>query len=310
MKEIKNVAIFGAGAMGAFYASKFVDASAFSTVLVARNQRYELLKAQGLTINGKHYSIPVVHPDDANQPADLIIVALKNHNLPEAVHDLKNQVGGHTTLISVMNGLDSEEYLGSVYGMDKVLYAIAVGIDAVRQGNSVTYTNPGKIYFGEGDNAVTSPRVLEVRKAFERAGIASEIPTDMIRMLWWKFMINVGINQASAVMRVPYGVFQSSPDAQALMEMLMREVLVLAQHVGVDLGEEDLTQWMTVLQTLSPQGKTSMLQDIEAGRKTEVETFAGKVVDLGKNHGIPTPANEVLLSIIHVLEQFRSDPGI
>jgi len=121
-------------------------------------------------------------------------------------------------------------------------------------------------------------------------------------MLWWKFMINVGVNQASAVIRAPYGIFQTSPDAQALMGELMCEVIVLAQHAGVNLKEQDLHDWYAVLNTLSSKGKTSMLQDIEAGRKTEVEIFAGKVVDLGKSYGIPTPVNRTLLSIIHVLE--------
>ncbi len=119
-------------------------------------------------------------------------------------------------------------------------------------------------------------------------------------------MVNVGINQASAVMRAPYGVFQSSPDAQALMETLMREVLLLAQRVGVNLGEQDLDEWNAVLKTLSPRGKTSMLQDIEASRKTEIEIFAGKVVELGKSHGIPTPVNQTILNIVHVLEQYEA----
>ncbi len=306
MREIKNIAVIGAGAIGAYYASKFFDAFPSSTVLVAREPRYDRLKAEGLVVNGKHYSIPVVHPDEATPPADLIIVALKSHSLPEAVHDLKNLVGDQTTLISVMNGLDSEEYLGSIYGMDKLLYAIAVAIDALREGNSVTYTNPGKVIFGESDNSQPSERVRRVQAAFEQAGLVSQTPTDMIRMLWWKFMVNVGINQASAVMRAPYGVFQSSPDAQALMETLMREVLVLAQRVGVNLGEQDLDEWNAVLKTLSPKGKTSMLQDIEAGRKTEIEIFAGKVVELGKSHGIPTPVNQTILNIVHVLEQYAA----
>ncbi|MBM3302211.1 MAG: 2-dehydropantoate 2-reductase, partial [Deltaproteobacteria bacterium] len=288
------------------YASRFFDASGFSTVLVARDPRYERLREEGLVVKGKHYSIPVVHPDEATLPVDLVIVALKNHHLPEAINDLKNLVSRETTLISVMNGLDSEEYLGSVYGMDMVLYCVAVGIDAVREGNSVTYTNPGKIFFGEPDNSHPGERVLRVQAALDRAGIVSETPTDMMRMLWWKFMVNVGVNQASAVMRATYRVFQSSPDAQALMETLMREVIVLAQRIGVNLGEQDLDGWYTVLKTLSPEGKTSMLQDIEAGRKTEVEVFAGKVVELGYRHGIPTPVNQTPLRIVHVLEQYRA----
>jgi 2-dehydropantoate 2-reductase len=202
-----------------------------------------------------------------------------------------------------MNGLDSEEIIGSVYGMDKVLYAISVGIDAVRQGNRITFTKPGKHYFGEATNAHLSPRVQRVQTAFERAGISYETPPDMIRLLWWKFMINVGMNQASAVTRAPYGVFQSSPEAQALMEALMREVIALARVVGVDLVEQDVDDWYTVLNTLSPQGKTSMLQDVEAGRKTEVEVFGGKVVALGETHGVPTPVNQTVLRIIQVLER-------
>lgn len=314
MKEIRNVAVLGAGAMGAVYASKFFDASLCSTVLVAREPRYERLRTEGLAINGKHYSLPVVHPDETASQADLIIVALKNHDLAGAVGDLKNLVGPDTTLISVMNGLDSEACLASVYGADKVLYAIAVGIDAVREGSAVTYTNPGKIVFGELDNSHTSERVRRVQAAFEGAGVAFETPTDMMRALWWKFMINVGVNQASAVLRAPYGVFQSSPDARALMELLMREVIELAQHVGVNLGEQDLHEWYAVLNSLSPEGKTSMLQDIEAGRKTEVEVFAGKVVELGTSHGLPTPVNQTVLSIVHVLEQYRPQgtrfPGV
>jgi 2-dehydropantoate 2-reductase len=306
VKEIERVAFLGAGAMGAAYACKFFHASSFSTVFVARDQRYDRLRAEGVVVNGTHYAVPVVHPNEATTPADLIIVALKNHHLPQAINDVTHLVGPETTLISVMNGLDSEESLGSVYGMDKVLYAVAVGIDAVRDGNSVTYSNPGKVLFGEPDNSHPSERVRRVQAAFERAGIVSETPTDMMRTLWWKFMVNVGVNQASAVMRAPYGVFQSSREAQSLTDALMREVIVLAQGVGVNLAEQDLDAWYTVLKTLSPEGKTSMLQDIDAGRKTEVEAFAGKVVELGRIHHVPTPVNQTLLTIVQVLEKYRA----
>jgi 2-dehydropantoate 2-reductase len=306
VKEIKNIAILGAGAMGASYASMFFDAPGFSTVLVARQPRYDRLKTEGLAVNRKRYTIAVVHPDEDVPPADLIIVALKCHNLPDAVHDLKNLVGDDTIIISVMNGLDSEEYLGAVYGMDKVLYAIAVGIDALREGNSVVYTTSGKIFFGEAVNSNISEKIRRVQDAFDRAGLKYEVPPDMIRMLWWKLMINVGINQASAVMRAPYGVFQSSAEARVMVDALMREVIAIAERIGVNLAPQDLDDWNAVLKNLSPKGKTSMLQDIEAGRKTEVEVFAGKIVELGRKHHVPTPVNQTLLSIIHVLEQYTA----
>ena len=115
-------------------------------------------------------------------------------------------------------------------------------------------------------------------------------------------MINVGINQASAVLGATYGTFQSSADARALMESLMREVIVLAQNINIDLSQNDLDEWGNIMSTLSPMGKTSMLQDIEAGRKTEVEIFAGKMVSMGEKYQVPTPVNETVLRIIKVLE--------
>ena len=278
VKEIKSVAILGAGAMGTMYASKFVDSGHIVPAFVASGTRYEKLKSQECLVIGKKYAVPVIHPAHATEPVDLIIVAVKNHQLEEAAKDLASLVGAETTILSVMNGLDSEEFLGSMFGMDKILYAIALGMDAVREGGSVSYSNPGKILFGKADNSVLSDRVIAIQNAFRNSGIQCDTPVDMIRMMWWKFMINVGVNQASAVMRAPYGVFHASRDAQELMSDLMREVITLAQHSDVRLDDQDLVNWYPVLHGLGPEGKTSMLQDIEAKRKTEVEVFAGKVV--------------------------------
>ncbi len=304
MQKIQKVAILGAGAMGAYFASSFFDTPGFSTVLIAKGHRLDKLKTKGLVVNEKSYAIPVIHPDEATSKMDLIILALKHHHLEEAVQGLEKLVGDSTTIISVMNGLESEEYIGSIYGMDKMLYTISVAIDAVRQGNQITYTKPGKHYFGEAINTTNlSQRVLRVQEAFDRAGIVYETPEDMIRMMWWKFMVNVGVNQASAVMRAPLGVFQKSPEAQGLMEALMKEVIALTDVIDVNLTNRDIEEWYTFLSVLSPQGKTSMLQDIEAGRKTEVEIFGEKVVELGKIHGVTTPVNQTVLQIIRVLEQ-------
>jgi len=303
MQKIKKVAILGAGAMGAYFAGRFFDTPGFSTGLIAKEDRLEKLKRKGLVINGRSYPIPAMDPDEATSPVDLIIIALKHHHLEQAVQGLDKLIGDSTLIISVMNGLESEAYIGSIYGMDKMLYAISVGIDAIRQENQITYTKPGKHYFGEATNTQLSQRVLQVQEAFNRAGITYETPEDMIRMMWWKFMINVGMNQASAVMRAGYGVFQTSKEAQELMESLMNEVIALSKVMDVDLTERDIEAWYLFLKTLAPQGKTSMLQDIEAGRKTEIEIFGDKVVELGKAHGIPTPVNQTLSQVIRVLEQ-------
>jgi 2-dehydropantoate 2-reductase len=135
-----------------------------------------------------------------------------------------------------------------------------------------------------------------------KAGIVYETPLDMMRILWWKFMINVGINQASAVLRSPYAVFQTSKEARGLMESAMREVIMLAQKAGVHLSEDDIRGFEPILARLNPQGKTSMLQDVEAGRKTEVEMFAGRVIALGRHYNVPVPVNQLLFDQIREIE--------
>ena len=254
-------------------------------------------------VNGQRYAIPVAEPDQPHIEADLIIVAVKHHHLHNALPDLDPFVGEQTTLLSVMNGLDSESIIGARFGMTRVVYAIAVGIDALREDNQVHFTKIGKIFFGEVKNDTVSPRVTAIRDAFEAAEIGWDIPADMIRSLWWKFMVNVGMNQASAVTGMPYGIFQTSPEAQALMESLMLEVITLAGHAGVNLVKQDVADWYTFLNTLSPEGKTSMLQDIEARRKTEVDIFGGKVIELGQQYNVPTPVNQTIVRIIRLLEQ-------
>jgi len=303
MSRIERVAILGAGAMGSALASRF-HVAGFSTILIGRGERRRRLIETGLTVNGETLRLPVVDPREATQPVDLIVVALKHHHLPDAVPGLGKLVGPETTFISVMNGLDSENYIGGLYGMDKVLYCISVGIDAQRRGDRVIYyTTLGRLQFGEARNEQIGHKVARVQEALDSADIAHETPVDMMRVLWWKFMVNVGINQASAMTRGTYGVFQTQDDARAVMFGLMREVIALAAAEGIHLDEDDLPAWDAFLQTLSPDGRTSMLQDIEAGRRTEVEIFAGKAVELGQKHGIPVPMNEMALHVIRTLER-------
>jgi len=303
VQEITRVGILGAGALGALYASLITKAGGAEVYFVARGERRRRLAEQGLVVNGEPLRVPV-HDADGPAPeaaADLIIVALKHHHLLEALEDLEPVLGPETTIISVMNGLESEEILGDAYGPGRVLPCVALGMDAVREGNSVTFTRPGTLYIGEEEGS-RSPRLDRVARAFDAFAVPYTVPPDMRRILWWKFMINVGMNQSSAVLGKPYGVFQESPAAQEIMESLMREVVTLADAARVNLGEQDIAEWYEVLNQLSPEGKTSMLQDVEAGRKTEVEVFAGTCVDMGERYGIPTPVNRTFLRLIQVLE--------
>ncbi|MBN1103071.1 MAG: ketopantoate reductase family protein [Deltaproteobacteria bacterium] len=303
MSSLQRISVIGAGAMGAFYANKFFDMDPGCVSLIAGGERGARLRTDGLFVNGRRCFPSILTPEEIPVPSDVVMVAVKHHHLPGAIHDLRLAVGEETHILSVMNGIESEEKLGTAFGMEKVLYAVAVGIDAVREGNTVTCSKQGKLLFGEADNSVLSPRVSALQDLFRRAGLACETPPDMIRALWWKFMINVGFNQVSAVLGAPYGIFQSSGVARGLAESAMKEVISVAGAARVRLSQKDIEDFYPFLQAMSPEGKTSMVQDVEAKRKTEVEMFAGKVVELGRRYRLPTPVNEILLGFIKVIEE-------
>jgi 2-dehydropantoate 2-reductase len=299
--SIEKIAIIGAGALGAAYGSLLYEMDPKCICFIASGARFERLRRDGVVVNGTRYPIAVVSPDEA-EPADLLIVAVKHHHLDQAIAEMKNAIGPETTVLSVMNGIDSEERIGAVHGTDKVIYGLTLGIDAVREGNSVQYKNQGRIFFGEAKNPGMTDRIRHIHELFARAGIAHVIPPDMIRSLWFKYMVNVGVNQVSAILRANYGALRSSPQARELMDAAMREVIAVARAMNVDLGEKDIGEWYKVLDGLHAEGKTSMFQDVEAGRKTEVEMLAGTVIELAKRCGVATPVNQRLYDELKRIE--------
>jgi len=301
---IERIAVLGAGGLGAVYANIFHQAG-IETRIVAKGKRLERLRRDGFYINGTQYHIPVI---DAAMPgpgftADLIIVATKYYHLASALPDLANFVGPDTIFVSLLNGLTSEEKIGEMYGAKNVLLSIAMNLDALREGNQIFHSKPPLLIFGEASNLKPSSNVRAVQKTLNKAGINFQTPTDMRRMIWWKFMVNVGMNQSSAVCGATFGRYKSEPELRWLKENLMREVIAVAQAEGVDLKDEDVTSFYKTIDIIAEDGKTSMLQDIEAGRKTEVEMFAPVVIELGEKHNIPTPINQTILSVIRTLEE-------
>jgi 2-dehydropantoate 2-reductase len=302
MKKIETVSLVGLGAIGAAYGSKLQKVLKESFRVVANANRIKKYQENRFEINGQTHQFHYITPETKTEPSDLVIIAVKNAELPQAINDIKYHVGPDTIILSLLNGISSEEELASVYGSNQIIYSMCVGIDAVRNNHHIQFSSIGKICFGEKDRS-RSENVQAVQNLFEATGIPYEISNDIWHTLWWKFMFNVGINQTSAVLKAPYRVFQQIPSAHEWMESAMYVVVALSEKVGVALTEEDVKQFRPILHNLSPDGKTSMLQDVEAGRKTEVEYFAGKVCELGRKYQVPTPINDQLYTIIHVIEE-------
>lgn len=305
MRTIQSVILIGLGAIGAAYGSRLHKTLGERHTVIANEERIRRYSKTGIDVEGEPFHFHFTKPDAEAAPADLILIAVKNAELQEAIRDMKHHVGPKTILLPLLNGISSEEELAAVYPDNPILYSMCVGIDAIRSGNQVRFSNIGKICFGEKDKTV-SDHVKAVMELFDRSEIPYEVPEDIWRTLWWKFMFNVGINQTSAVLRAPYKVFQNVSAAHQWMEAAMYEVVELSKKAGVHLTEEDVHSFRPILAKLAPDGKTSMLQDVDAGRKTEVEYFAGKVCELGKKYGVPTPINDQLLQMIPIIEAINN----
>lgn len=303
MRRIERVVVWGAGAVGALYVPLLQELDPSLVRVVAGGERRARLEREGLTVNGRRLAVRCVSPGERAEPADLVLVAVKQHHLERGLEDVRCVVGPHTVLLSLLNGITSEAVLAGAYGAERVLPGFVLGTDSVREGTSVRFTSMGLVYFGAPSNDPADPRVAAVRDLFDRARIPCRVPDDILREQWFKFMLNVGVNQVSALARAPYAAFAAVPEVAALTRAAALEVVAIAAREGIALSPADVDRIFPILGRLAPGGKTSMLQDVEAGRKTEVEIFAGAVVALGGRHGVATPVNAVLGELIAALEK-------
>ena len=164
----------------------------------------------------------------------------------------------------------------------------------MRNGNRIEHDGIGTFYFGTtaSDAPETVRRTAEL---FRRAGISCAVPEDMRAALWKKFVLNIGVNQATAHFRADYGELQRNPSRIEFTMRLMREASAVAEKLGVaDAAEMPEAAMQTIL-AMPGNVKTSMFQDVEAGRPTEIALFAGTICRLGRETGVPTPLNDEIL---------------
>ncbi|HKL60734.1 MAG TPA: ketopantoate reductase family protein [Sphaerochaeta sp.] len=297
---MKKITIIGSGAVGAMYGLRLHQLlGKENVVFLADQRRRERYASEGLFLNGEKVDFAFVDPKDAKQ-SDLVIIATKNLQLEEAVHQIEHAVGDHTTILSLLNGIDSEEKLSEAYGGEHVLYGFAVGLNSTHVGNSIDFSKEGRIVFGEKDNS-KSERVLAICSLFDRAHITYVVPEDIRLELWKKFMLNTAFNTLSALCRATYGDLKQE-SIKSLAWSVSKEVQAVGQKEGVVLPDAMIEQNYQIVTSLGFEGKTSMCQDMEAGRKTENNWFCSAVVRLGKKHAIATPTCELLSLLVEASE--------
>lgn len=301
--KIETVAIIGLGALGILYGNHFTKAIGKDCVrIVVNKERMARYQEQGISFNGEPCDFQYVDETDASlAPADLVILAVKGTQLDEAIETARHQVGPETTIISVLNGIASEEVIGAVFGHKKVIHCVAQGMDALRIGNDVKSVHIGELRIGL-DAPEKQARLDAVADFFEETALPHVVEADILHRMWAKFMLNVGVNQVLMVKEGTFRDIHKEGPTRDLMIAAMREVLPIAQKEGVNLTETDLENDLKIIDGLTPLGMPSMRQDGIAKRPSEVELFAGTILKKAKKYGLPAPTNQYLYDQVQSIE--------
>ena len=301
---INKTAIVGMGALGMLYANQIIETQGKDAVeFVMDAPRVEKYREQVFTTNESPMEYNMTAAEDAH-PADLIIVAVKYPALRDALECMKNSVGENTIILSVMNGVTSEKIIAEHFGAEKVLSTVAQGMDAMKFGNKLTYTQKGELILGRYMQTPSQDEKLrEVTRYFDEVGIPYQVDENIQRRMWGKFMLNVGVNQVCMVYEMGYAQVLAPGDANRMMIAAMREVRAVAEAEGVLVTEKDLTYFVNLLKTLAPEGVPSMAQDRINKKPSEVDMFAGAVIKMARRHDIYVPANQYLHDRVKEIER-------
>lgn len=298
--KIKKVAILGAGAVGSYVLWGLLKRNDIEVGVVAEGERAERLR-KGYTINDITYQLNVWTPGEA-AGMDLLIVALKYGALPEAMGTIAAITGEHTIVMSLMNGVDSEEIIAEKIGDSHMLYSV-IKVAAHKEDTGF-YFNPETtigIIFGELSAPYRSERVQAVEALFENTGIHYRASDCIREEMWSKFRLNVCNNLPQAVLGAGVGCYQDSIHMKKISDGLRGELEAVARAKGIDLNMADSSS--NHGSTVPASARYSTLQDLDAKRHTEIDMFSGALIRMGEELGIPVPYNEYTYHMIKALEE-------
>lgn len=298
--NIKKVAVLGAGAVGSYVIWGLSRRDGISLGVVAEGERAERLK-KGCIINDVTYNPEVWTPQEA-QGADLLIVSLKYGALPDALDSIAAVTADNTTVMSLMNGVDSEEIIAAKIGAEHVIGSL-IKVASHKEGSGY-YFDPETtigIIFGEFEAPYNSERVEAIEKLFENTGINYRATENIREEIWSKFRLNVCNNLPQAILGAGVGCYEDSVHMQAISEGLRKELEDVAKAKGIDIDKAGRSS--SYGSAVPPTARYSTLQDLDAGRHTEIDMFSGALMRMGQELGIPVLYNEFAYHMIKAIEE-------
>ena len=293
-----RVAIYGTGGAGGYFGAHLARTGEDVT-FVAPGQHLKAIQAHGLCVETAAGEI-VVQPAQATDdpmhvsPVDVIFLGVKAWQVEEAAKNMQPMVGPQTLVVPLQNGVEAPSLLAAILGPEHVLAGLCGTISwVVAPGRIRNIGSANFIKFGELDNR-RSERAERLRQLFEKAGVKVDIPSDIHKALWEKFLLVTPFGGVGAVSRAPIGIMRTVPETRLLLEQCMQEVSAVARASRVQLSDTVVPDTMKFVDTLAENAATSLQRDIAEGKPSEIDFWNGAVVRLGRAVNIPTPVNQFI----------------
>lgn len=303
-----KIAVIGAGALGCLFGGRLTEAGNDVALLHHRQSYVDRLNEEGLIVedeNGDVTEVPVEATTDAAEfgPADLAIVFVKSHQTEEALAEHADCIGQETDLLSLQNGLRHYERLVEFAGRDRAFAGVTYQGAVVEEPGYVRVTSTGPSTFG-GTDASGARRIAEV---LEEAGFPTERVDDPRPYIWAKQLMSLPIKPLAALTRLSNGELVATPETRKLMADIVGEAERVAEARGIDVPMDDPMAEVVATCEHSSSHYSSMLQDVRAERKTEIDDVNGAIVDIAREEGVDVPVNELVTNLVRALEKSYLD---
>lgn len=296
-----RIAIMGSGGTGAYYGAKLARAG-YDVTFIARGAHLQTMLESGLSVKGEEEFL--LHPVKALSdpaglpPVDVILFAVKTYDTEEAAALIRPIVGPETMILPIQNGVDSIDRLGAVFGLERVVGGLCQISAHIAGPGVIRLNSPFKdIVFGEMSGS-PSKRTADFAAALERSGIPQRVSGDIRLDLWKKYTLITALSGITGATRLAMGAIRESEEAFALYGRIAAEVVAVAHAEGVAIDPNTPDKLMKQARAFGGNMKSSLLVDLERGRRLEVETLQGHTVRLGRKHGVPTPVTDIIYALL------------
>jgi 2-dehydropantoate 2-reductase len=291
-----RIAVFGTGGAGGYFGAQLALAGE-TVVFIARGDHLRAIKASGLrleTPSGDTFiqAEATDNPTEAGH-ADVVLVGVKAWQVTDAANAMRPLVGPDTVVVPLQNGVEAAAELTAVIGSHALGGMCGTLSFIAGPGHVRSMGGQNFIKFGELDNEPTG-RVERLRQCFANAKVSVEVPANIVKALWDKFLMVTTFGGVGAITRAPIGVTRSVPETRRLLEQCLQETLAVAKARDIPMAETTVADMMRFYDSLPANGTTSLQRDIADGKQSELDYWTGAIVRLGREVAVPTPTHQFI----------------